>query len=58
MAYPNENVGTRKDLVLYRLQTAKGDLKSARILLDAEEYKNANNDPTMLFFMLSMRFMQ
>ena len=43
MAQPNENVGTRKDLVLYRLQTAKGDLKSARILLAAEEYKSANN---------------
>ena len=43
MAQPNENVGTRKDLVLYRLQTAKGNLKSARILLAAGEYKSANN---------------
>ena len=35
MAPPNENVGTKKDLALYRLQTAKGgDLKSARILYD------------------------
>ena len=33
----------RKDLVLYRLQTAKEDLKSARILLEAEEYRGANN---------------
>ena len=43
MTRPDENAGTRKDLVLYRLQTAKGNLKSARILLDAEEYKSANN---------------
>ena len=38
-----EEIGTRKDLVMYRLQTAKSDLKSARILLAAEEYKGANN---------------
>lgn len=35
--------GTRKDLVMYRLQTSKSDLKSAKILLAAEEYKGANN---------------
>lgn len=38
-----EEIGTRKDLVIYRIQTAKEALKSARILLDAEEYKGANN---------------
>ena len=43
MEQPRENIGTRKDLVFYRLQTAKADLKSARILLAAEEYKGANN---------------
>ena len=43
MERPKEDIGTRKDLVLYRLQTAKADLKSARILLAAEEYKGANN---------------
>lgn len=43
MELPKENIGTKKDLVLYRLQTAKSDLKSARILLEAEEYKGANN---------------
>ena len=43
MAQPDENIGTRKDLVNYRLQTAKENLKAARILLDAEEYKSANN---------------
>lgn len=35
--------GTRKDLVLYRLDTAKDDIKLAKILLDAEEYRGANN---------------
>lgn len=39
MEQHKEDIGTRKDLVLYRLQTAKADLKSARILLAAEEYK-------------------
>lgn len=38
-----DNIGTRKDLVLYRLQSAKKDLKSAKILLAAESYKAANN---------------
>ena len=43
MEQPKEDIGTRKDLVFQRLQTAKSDLKSARILLAAEEYKGANN---------------
>lgn len=43
MEQPKEEFGTRKELVLYRLQTARSDLKSARILLAAEEYKGANN---------------
>ncbi len=43
MELPKEKTGTRKDLVFYRLQTAKADLKSAKILLAAEEYKGANN---------------
>lgn len=43
MEQPREDTGTRKDLVLYRIQAAKGDLKAARILLAAEEYKGANN---------------
>lgn len=43
MEQHKEDIGTRKDLVLYRLQTAKADLKSAGILLSAEEYKGANN---------------
>lgn len=43
MEQHKENVGMKKDLVLYRLQTAKSDLNSAKILLDANEYKGANN---------------
>lgn len=35
--------GTKKDLVMYRIQTAKSNLKSARTLLAVEEYKGANN---------------
>lgn len=43
MEQPKQNAGTRKDLVLYRIQTAKSDLNAARILLEAKEYKGANN---------------
>ena len=35
--------GSRKDLVLYRLEAAKSDVKSAEILLKAGEYRGANN---------------
>ncbi len=38
-----ENFGTKEDLAMHRLQTAKGNLKSARILFEAKEYKSANN---------------
>lgn len=37
------NIGTKKDLALYRIQTAKDNLRSAKILLEAGEYKSANN---------------
>lgn len=43
MEQPRNELGTKKDLVMYRLQTAKSDLNSARILLAADEYKGANN---------------
>lgn len=43
MEQPKEDIGTRKDLCLYRIRTAKENLKSARILLAAEEYKSSNN---------------
>lgn len=42
MEQPDE-VGTRKDLVLYRISTAKENLHAARVLFDAKEYKSANN---------------
>ena len=35
--------GTIQDLVLYRIETAKSDLKSAEVLLNAGEYREANN---------------
>ena len=40
---PDNNEITKKDLVFYRLDTAKNDLKSAKILLKAGDYKGANN---------------
>lgn len=44
MEQPNgEEKGTKKDLVLYRINTAKADLRAAKILFDAREYKGANN---------------
>lgn len=36
-------IGTRRDLVLYRLETAKNDLKSTRALFAMEDYRGANN---------------
>ena len=35
--------GSIGDLVWYRIETAKSDLKSADILLREEEYRGANN---------------
>ena len=35
--------GTIEDLVNHRLKIARDDLKSARILFEAEEYRGANN---------------
>ena len=43
MEQHKEDIGTREDLVLYRIQTSKDNLKAARILLEAGEYKSANN---------------
>lgn len=43
MVQPKNDIETRKDLCLYRIQTAKDNLKSAKILLQAGEYKSANN---------------
>lgn len=35
--------GNEYDLAIYRLERAKTDVKSAKILFDAAEYKGANN---------------
>ena len=43
MEQHNQEYGTRRDLVLYRLGTARNDLKSARALFAIEDYKGANN---------------
>jgi len=40
---PDDNIGTVKDLVLHRVETAKSDINSAKILLDAGEYRSSNN---------------
>ena len=42
MTQHNEK-GTQRDLVLYRLEVAKSDIKSAKILLEAGEFRGANN---------------
>lgn len=39
----NEDIGTKKDLARHRLQTAREDLKAAKILLESGEYRGANN---------------
>ena len=43
MEQPNQEIGTKRDLVQYRLETARNDLKSARALFAIEDYKGANN---------------
>lgn len=43
MKQPDTNIGTVKDLVLHRIETAKSDIHSAQILLSAEEYRSSNN---------------
>lgn len=39
----NDEIGTKKDLILHRLETAKSDLHSAKILFDEREYRASNN---------------
>lgn len=43
MEQPGEELGTKKELAMYRIQSSKDALKSAKILFAAEEYKGANN---------------
>lgn len=38
-----DDYGSKRDLVMYRIQISKSNLNSARILLEAEEYRSANN---------------
>lgn len=42
MMQPEEK-GRKSDLVKYRLDSEETDLRSSRILLDADDYKGANN---------------
>lgn len=39
MEQHNEDIGTKEDLARHRLQTAKEDLKAAKILLESGEYR-------------------
>lgn len=43
MKQHDEEVGTKVDLALHRIQNAKDDLKAVKILLEAGEYRGANN---------------
>ena len=43
MNQPEQNMGSVKDLVLHRIETAKSDINSAKILLEAGEYRSSNN---------------
>jgi len=43
MEQHNEDIGTKEDLARHRLQTAREDLKAAKILLESGEYRGANN---------------
>lgn len=38
-----EEAGSVKDLVMYRIESAKNDLRSAKALRDIDDYKGANN---------------
>lgn len=50
MEQHEENIGTKKDLCLYRIQSAK-------ILFAAKEYRGQIIVHIMLYFMQSMQFM-
>jgi uncharacterized protein (UPF0332 family) len=43
MEQHNEEVGTKGDLALYRLESSKSDIRVAKKLLADNEYKSANN---------------
>lgn len=39
----DDEIGTKEDLCKYRIEIAKNDLRSAKALLDIEDYRGANN---------------
>lgn len=39
----SSDIGSKNDVAKYRLQVAKEDLQSARVLLEAQSYRGANN---------------
>lgn len=39
----SSDIGNKNDVVKYRLQVAKEDLQAARVLLEAQAYRGANN---------------
>ena len=43
MEQREREIGSTRDLVLYRLETAKIDVRSARALINIDDYKGANN---------------
>ena len=50
MEQHNQEIGTRRDLVLYRLETARNDLKSARALFSIEDYKGGEQNSSRGIF--------
>lgn len=46
----HDRSGAKEDLVLYRIETAKSDLESAKLLLEAGQYRGANNRAYYLIY--------
>ena len=57
MEQHNQEIGTRRDLVLYRLETARNDLKSAEHYFLLKIIKEPITGHTILFFMQLMQYM-
>ncbi len=43
MRLPDDNIGAVRDLALHRIEISRSDIKAAKILLDAGEYRSSNN---------------
>ena len=43
MMQPSDDIGTKRDLARYRIETAEQNLKAARMMYEAGMYKDANN---------------